>query len=74
MEEEAEILMCLWVDKPGIGGGVGSTPSSPSCSQSSPQIPDVHATAVLQEVLPGVSVPLHTYIYRSRRVYTNVRW
>lgn len=48
-EEEAEILMCLWVDKPGMGG-VGGT-----SSQSSSKKSDVNAAVVLQEVLPGVS-------------------
>lgn len=51
-EEEAEIVMCLWVDKPGMHGVGGIS------SQSTSKRPDVHATVVLQEVLPGVSVHL----------------
>eukprot|EP00752_Nemacystus_decipiens_P010794 g9601.t1 len=47
-EEEAEIFMCLWVDKPGMGGGVGRT-----SSRFSAKVSDLYATAVLQEVLPG---------------------
>eukprot|EP00903_Cladosiphon_okamuranus_P015705 g14497.t1 len=47
-EEEAEILMCLWVDKPGIGGGVGGTSSQPSSTKF-----NEYATVALQEVLPG---------------------
>jgi len=61
-EEEADIVMCLWVDKPGMGGGVGGT-----SSQSSPRISDVRATVMLQEVLPGVSGhhDLHAQIAQS---------
>ena len=68
MEEEAEILMCLWVDKPGI---CASSPSPPS--QSCPKRSDVHATVLLQEVLPGVSAHLrrlHVQIAQN----AEIRW